>query len=228
MANKVSDAAENVTLGDLSSLSDQTRQLYRVLAEKDEGLPQMLYGIWEAANKGSDESLAQAAHSARELMEKAPAKIPDVPVSQGSGNLANDVRVLQEAWRSVKADNPNCPPWAGDINSSLGGWLEKAEVFFEDFSNSHQIRAQQIQLTITSLDQSGQSLPSSLVDEKVREWNNLRQYFIKVAHHNKKTDDESLRQKVTELEVFLLNLLYPKPIQDMDEIDALIAEGKNL
>jgi hypothetical protein len=214
---------------DTSVLPEQTRQLYVVLAEKAPKLAQMLYGIWLGLNDvRSPETLPQVAHSARELMEKAPIYL-EVPVEQGSGTLTGNVRTLHAAWQSMRAGAwAGCPPWEGAIDPALAEWLATAGDFFDGFATAHQTRAQQIQIQITSLDQSGQPLPEGILSERVRQWDGLRQYFLKVAHHNSETDVDTLRQKVGELEVFLLALLYPQPIADMDDIDELIQEGEAL
>lgn len=215
--------------GDISSFSPQTQQLHRVLSEKSELLARMLHGAWIAiSNTRNPESLVQAAHSIRELMEKAPIEIPEVPVQQGSGNLTDEVRALQSAWQQIKNSKwTESPPWIGEIDSTLSGWLSKADDFFNSFNENHKTRTEQLVDALSSLDQAGNPLPPALVKEKVEEWKKLRQYFLSIAHHGRTGEYDEFTNNISDLEVFLLNLLYPQPIKDIDELDALISEGES-
>ncbi len=211
-----------------SALSSQTLLLAGQLEAREKRLAQMLRGAWFAVlDTRYPESATHAGHSARELMEKAPIWLPEVPVRQGTKRLKDDVRLLQEVWNVIKAGSwPGNPAWEGSIDQPLKGWLEKADQFFDDFSKSHQTRKDQISEAIKALDKSGQPLPQNLIIEKVREWDKLREYFLAIAHHNKTADRQECQTRLGELEAFLLALIHPEPIPIMDEIDALISEGE--
>jgi len=227
MANGVTDFdADN---RDDSFLSTQTLLLLEALNEKDELLGRMLYGSWYSVNDTKNpEAYPQAAHSIRELMEKAPDLIPDVPVKQGTGSLSEDVRVLHEAWKIIKSGAwKSAPPWKGSIDNTLESWLGKAETFFEDFGKNHETRKQQVAKAITALDKSGQPLPAKLIEIRVKEWGELSKYFMKIAHHGAVADPAEFELEVQLLEEFLLSLIHPQPIPVMDELDALIAEGES-
>lgn len=214
---------------DESFLSTQTLLLLEALNEKDERLGQMLYGVWYAVNDTKNpESFPHAAHSVRELMEKAPIYMPDVPVKQSGNKLSEDVRALHEAWKIIKTGAwKSAPPWNGSIDSTLESWLGKAETFFDDYSKNHETRKQQVAKAITALDSSGQPLPAKLIEIRVKEWGDLSQYFIKIAHHGSVADSAEFELQVQLLEEFLLSLIHPEPIPVMDELDALIAEGES-
>lgn len=221
-------ASEAVT-DDASALSSQTLLLIGQLELKEKRLSQMLQGAWFAAqNDRHPETATHAAHSARELMEKAPIWLPDVPVQQGTKRLTDDVRILHEAWKIIKNGSwPGDPVWEGAIDGALCSWLKQADAFFDDFAQSHQTRKEQIGEAIKALDRSRQQLPGNLIADKVRDWDKLREYFVAVAHHNKVADRGELQENLAKLEEFLLALIYPRPIPMMDEIDALISEGES-
>lgn len=212
-----------------SFLSTQTLLLLEALNEKDERLGKMLYGAWYIVNDTKNpEAYSQASHSIRELMEKAPIYMPDVPVKQSSNKLSEDVRVLHGAWKIIKSGAwKSTPPWKGFIDDTLEGWLSKAETFFGDYSKNHETRRQQVAKAITALDKSGQPLPAKLIEIRVKEWGGLSQYFMKIAHHGSVTDSLEFKLNVQLLEEFLLSLMHPQPIPIMDELDALIAEGES-
>ena len=211
---------------DDSMLSSQTLSLRSQLDPK---LSQMLQGAWFAILGARHvDSFSQAANSARELMEKAPQFIPDTPVKQGSKKLNDEVKTLHEAWKIIRAADWSADhPWQGtNIDESLSGWLVQAETFFDDYSKSHQSRNKQIEITIAALDKSGQNLPENLMAARVKQWSNLREYFLAICHHGKDGKLDEFKAKLGELEAFLLDLIHPEPIPLLDELDALISEGE--
>jgi hypothetical protein len=217
------------TTGSRPVLSSQTLLLISQLETKEKRLAQMLQGAWFAIlDIQSPESVVQAAHSVRELMEKAPIWIKEVPVQQGSKKLKEEVKALHEAWKIIKSGNwSSTPPWNGDIDKPLGDWLIKAGDFFDYFSNNHQTRNEQMAEAIKALDQSGRPLPQNLIAEKVKDWSTLNEYFQAIAHHSTSADSGNFQTNLSELESFLLDLLHPEPIPLMDELDNLISEGES-
>lgn len=212
---------------DESMLPSQTLLL---VGQLDAKLSQMLQGAWFAIlGPRHVDSFSQAANSARELMEKAPQFIPDVPIQQGSKSLKEDVKALHEAWKLIKTGGwSDEHPWQGKgIDDALDGWLIKADAFFEEFATSHQTRREQMTITIQALDKSGQALPENLMAARVKQWDNLREYFLAICHHGKEGELEEFKAKLAELEAFLLMLIHPEPIPLLDELDDLIAEGES-
>ena len=76
------------------------------------------------------------------------------------------------------------------------------------------------------LDGTKQSLPEPLQDVNISHWQEIREFFVNVAHHRKKTDDNEFQGRLESLETFLLDRLNPRTFADIDEIDALIDQGK--
>jgi hypothetical protein len=65
------------------SFDSRTLKLLELLSEKSDDLANMLKGAWITLNSSDNpDMLPQVAHSMRELVEKAPNKIPEVPVEK--------------------------------------------------------------------------------------------------------------------------------------------------
>ena len=76
--------------------------------------------------------LAQAAHSIRELLEKAPADV-DVPAGKGSTTLKSQTNNLSTAWARA-VSNSSCydgGSWTGEIDGPLRKFLTKTKRFFD-------------------------------------------------------------------------------------------------
>jgi hypothetical protein len=207
-------------------LPSQTLSLANQLDPK---LAQMLRGAWFAViGSRHEDSFSQAANSARELIEKAPQYIPEAPIEQHKYVLNEEVKALQEAWSVIRAANWSPDhPWDGkNIDPSLSSWLNKAEEFFDKYSKSHPGRRKEIEVTIQALDKSGQTLPENLMAVKVKQWIDLREYFLAICHHRKEGEIEEFRSRLEELESFLLALIHPEPIPVLEELDELITEGE--
>jgi hypothetical protein len=65
------------------SFDSRTLRLLELLSEKSEDLAYMLKGAWMTLSSSDNpDMLPQVAHSMRELIEKAPLRIPEVPVEK--------------------------------------------------------------------------------------------------------------------------------------------------
>ena len=212
------------------SFDSRTLRLLELLSDKSEELADMLRGAWPALNTGDNpDVLPQVAHSMRELMEKAAIKLPDVPVQQGTNNLKNDVKALGDKWHVVVRARRVEAMWEGEIDVDLQTMLSDLNVFFSEFSTKYQPRNEQSSALIQALDGSGGRIPAQLLKMKLKQWNNLREYFLSVAHHGKpQTKREEVREAIVSLEDFLLNLMTPEPIPELNELDALISEGESV
>lgn len=221
-SGKIEDKVVNVV-----ELEPRTLKLYSILADKSQDLANMLMGAWITLNSSENnpDKLSQVAHSMRELMEKTPIKIPSVPIQQGTGNLKSDVQQLSNSWRNLKRESSG---WSGEITEELSDMLEQLDVFFADFATKYQPRKEQSMALVKALDVAGGQIPDHILAARLMEWDNLHNFFLKVAHHgNVNITTADITEKVISLEEFLLNLFVPKPKQDLDDLDILIAEGES-
>jgi hypothetical protein len=157
------------------SLDSRTLRLLELLSVKSQELADMLKGAWVALSVADNpDMLPQVGHSMRELIEKAPLKMPDVPIEKDDP-VHRKVQII---------------------------------TMIKTFNGSDQTPAQ---LLTTQLDIL---------------WP-LRDYFMAVAHHNKpEATINEVKQAMVSLEECLLNLMNPEPIPDLDDLDALIAQGE--
>lgn len=207
----------------------RTLRLLELLSAKSKELASMLRGAWIVlSTTDNPDVLPQAAHSIRELMEKAPIKLPEVPVQQGSNTLKSDVMALGTKWAVVAQARQSEVTWSGEIDEPLRNILNDFGVFFSEFSSKYQPRNEQNSALIQALDGSGVQIPAQLLRTKLKQWNGLRDYFLSVAHHGKpNATREEVTEAIASLEEFLLNLISPEPIPELDELDKLIAEGES-
>ena len=78
--------------------------------------------------------------------------------------------------------------------------------------------------TRARLDGSGWDLPDPLMDIAWSTWDEHRDYFVDVCHHQIDVQEPELRKKIGVLERVLLDMLAPRTFDDFAEIDVLLAE----
>ena len=180
------------------------------------------------ASQRSDsvESFPVAAYELREFMNQLP-RIVDVP-RIAHADLVAKARTLLKKWKN--RDQSAChnkDRWVGDIDRPLQGLLDHLKNFFEWFDNYVPTRRQQAAKTINKLYPSPQPLPFVVMNERTKTWSDLLQYFNSVAHHNLNADPAAFTQRLTGLEIFLLDQLQPRTSEAFDAIDQLIAEAED-
>ena len=79
---------------------------------------------------------------------------------------------------------------------------------------------------LQALDPIRSPLPQPLEELRVDEWDEIRRYFIVVAHHNLQTNPENFKSRLAALEKFLLDRFCPRTFEDHDLIDSIIKEGE--
>lgn len=222
---KIDNFQVDATITEAPIGSPQTEQLLAILESTGQDgfkIAQMLKGAWIALTDSKNpESYVHSAHSARELMQKAPQYLPDSPVLQGSGQLNGEVKKIHQSWGKLKISYP----WPKIVDKQLSEWFTEVGKFFIFFDSNYQERRKQAIFLIKALDIGRPPLPNNLIGEKAKEWMELSDYFTKVAHHGVETNLSEMDLKLNLLEKILLDLRYPRPIPIMDEIDILISEG---
>ena len=177
------ESAEFADSGDGSvnvvSLSSRTLELIGRLGGESQHLANMLKGAWVTLDSSDNpDMLAQAAHSIRELIEKAPYYIERVPIQ------SQDPKITNGEYRR------------------------------------NQIRS----LVTTYVGNDGQT-SEQILEAQTDTILSMRDYFVAAAHHGG-ANLEEMKQNITELENVLLNFLNPQPIEDLDELDALMLQGE--
>ncbi len=182
-------------------------------------------GVLQQAENPDRFSLA--AHGIRELMEKIPEYL-DVDMPAHREDLRCKVDELEKKWLKASAAS-ECPKggtWEGLIDPPLRAALREVGLFFDWRKNHMPRRRQEVGNVLKELDGTKKSLPEPLKNLNVEYWQEIQGFFLKVSHHRKTTDEQEFERWMDSFETFLLDRLSPRTFADIDEIDALIHQGK--
>lgn len=207
-------------------LSGQQLALYKALAGKDIKLAQMYHGALSVLSQSENtDRLALAAHGLRELMEKLPRYL-DVPMVN-LGEVSERIRTLNRSWHRTleRSACHNNGTWSGEIDGFLQKFLKATHEFFERVKD-HPTWKQQAARILRKLDPLDRALPQPIENLQVKEWNEIRNYFVNVSHHNASADPEEFELWLSALERFLLERLIPRTFDDQTRIDEIIKEGE--
>lgn len=211
------------------ALTGQQRALVKALDEQRgyEGLADMYRGgLVVLADSTNPDRLPLCAHAMRELMEKLPERL-EVETQAQHESLKAKVREVEGIFVSIRsktACHDATEGWRGPIDRPLGRFLSRFERFLEWFNSHAPRRRDEVHGALTRLDGSGRQLPGRLAELNVDVWQETHDYFQSVAHHRRLGTDEEMRQWLDALERFLLDRLKPRTYEDLEEIDALLAE----
>ena len=173
------------------------------------------------------DSLAQCAHSVRELMEKIPAYL-DVQTRAHQESLTSKVRDLEDRWQNTIATSACYDDgiWTGEIDRPLLQLLETLQRLFDWLSEHRPRRRIEVSRILQRLDGSDHILPATLEDLEVDRWMRIREFFLSVAHHGQQVTQDEFERWLDALERFLLDRLRPRTFADFDAIDDIIKEGE--
>lgn len=172
------------------------------------------------AQEDNPDHLAQAAHGARELIEKLP-RVADVPTVHGSG-LTVRVRDVCGHWRTYSILAVDAPDRAAR-RDAFDLSMEELVLWFEERDNS---RRQAAGLLLDQLDQRKVKLPAPIRTVHVHEWDLYDRYFQGVSHHQIATTKDEFTGYLDAFEGFLLDRLRPRTYDDRAALKAIITEGE--
>ncbi len=184
----------------------------------------------------SNSSLLLYNYIIMEDTELAPAEFADSGDDSVSAVSFNSRTLeLMEIITQESKDNPDMLAHAGQSMREL---IEKAYYVIGEVSDKSQDpstlaegdkRRIQISILIVFFIGNGGQTSEQIIDAQTDAILELRQYFVEIAHHSSTrntTTIEEMKQKITEMEKILFNLVSPQPIEDLEELDALIAQGE--
>jgi hypothetical protein len=166
-----------------------------------------------------------AAHAFRELIAHC-LRMTGEKVVFGDGMKQRLVPV-KNAFLALKktsqlAPDPTSQP--SGISDTLIGALND---FFEWSDNNRGENRKKTALMLTQLAGPGPALPSDVVADEISDWMGSDGYFKSVSHSGQRAERDEFVGKLFAVEDILLRRMQPRPVSDLDEIDALIAEGEN-
>ncbi len=225
-ARHTSQVEENVSPNEAQTFQITGRQqlVHSSLAQKS----QEMADLYESAlrvyrDDGNPARFILAAHSIREMTGGLP-KVLDLPVLAEQGRLVDQVNALEPIWNgAAKSKCHQKGIWAGEIDGRLQKLLKKLQAFFQWWEESRPKRRDVAATLFRQTDPSGLHLPETLEKKRVNRWLDLHDYFVGVAHGSS-TTPEKFTAAVGELEQILLDILYPRPSDDLSAIDAILAE----
>ena len=134
---------------------------------------------------------------------------------------------VKNAFFTLKKASQLAPDPTGrqsGVSDTLIGALND---FFDWSDNNRAENRKKTALLLTQLAGPGPALPSDVVADEISEWMESDGYFKRVAHNIQRAERDDLVAKLYAVEDILLRRLQPRPVSDLDEIDALIGEGED-
>jgi hypothetical protein len=165
--------------------------------------------------------LPLAAHAFREVMKHCTGLTGEsVVFGDGMPNRIKPVREAFQAWKqmgTITAGSTTIVGLSEDLRHAL-------ETFFDWQKQNRPDARKKTALMLTQLAGPAPALPSDIVVGEISAWMEVFDYFNLVAHSKHKTKPEKFVDRLFLVEDILLRRLQPRPVSDLDEIDALLAE----
>jgi hypothetical protein len=176
----------------------------------------------------SPDRLALAAHGFRELMEKIPEYLA-VPMPAHRESLKPRVQGLHGHWRATLSKTKSRVDglWNGAIDAHLDSFLRKLPEFFKWFEDHNPLRRDEVRAVLKKLQGGEIEISPPLEDENIRNWIEIRDYFVSTAHHRARTAPDEFFENLSRLEVFLTERLAPRTFDDFAEIDEILGTDDN-
>ena len=215
---------------------DPQRVEVRIFLRKEQGvlieqlkrrgaeIADMYYGgLCSFADEKNPFRLPLAAHAFREVIAHCALLTGEsVVFGDSMGSRIKPVREAFQAWKQTSAI-------AADSTATIVGMSDDLrdalEAFFDwQEQNRPEVR-KKTALMLTQLAGPAPALPTDVVSDEISAWMKVDEYFKLVAHSKHKTTPEEFVNNLFLVEDILLRRLQPRPVSDLDEIDALLAEA---
>jgi hypothetical protein len=198
--------------------------LIEQLKRRSPEIADMYYGgLCSFADEKNPFRLPLAAHAFREVIAHCARSTGEsVVFGESMGSRINPVREAFQAWKQTSAI-------AVDSTATIVGMSDELrdalEAFFDWQEHNRPEARKKTALMLTQLAGPAPALPSDVVAGEISAWMRVDQYFKLVAHSKHKTKPEEFLNNLFLVEDILLRRLQPRPVSDLDEIDALLAEA---
>jgi hypothetical protein len=197
--------------------------LIEQLRRRSAEIADMYYGgLCSLADEKNPFRLPLAAHAFREVIAHC-ARLTGESVVFGNSmkSRIKPVREAFQAWKTaaIAADSTaTIVGMSDDLRDSLEGFFDWQE------QNRPEAR-KKTALILTQLAGPVPALPSDVVAGEISVWMEVDEYFKLVAHSKHKSKPEEFVNNLFLVEDILLRRLQPRPVSDLNEIDALLAEA---
>jgi hypothetical protein len=193
-------------------------ELLRGLSTDLEKFHEWYQGALQALDSRSSDRIAQAAHSIRELCDKLPDRIADIPKFKSP---VSPVKSIQRDFMQIKtssyAEGWNEKP----INTKLNKLLLRLEEIFKLFNEPK--RTARFQLALTASDPQAEFMSRAHREARDETFEKIGLFFQNTTHHNHIVDEAEFRKQVELFEYLLINYLTPCTATQQNELIALMA-----
>jgi len=213
----------NVTLPlALTRQQAEVFELLRVLSTEREKFHEWYQGAIIVLNSLSPDRFPQAAHSIRELCDKLPDRIADIPKFKSP---VSPVKSLQRDFLEVKKGN-FADGWKDrTINSELANLLSRLDEIFKLFNEP--ARTERLKMALTASDPQADLMSKEQRETRDETFDRIGTFFQSVTHHQQTVSEEEFREKLGLFESLLLNYLTPCTAAQQKELMSLIAAPPN-
>jgi hypothetical protein len=227
-AAELTEPAPPADLVDEGSMTGQQLVVFRALAEQDDRVAGWYLGARITfSNKRNPERLQQAGHSLRELMDKL-LPVLGPPTEAEGGRLGDRFTTMTDRWERAK-EQSRCHSdgvWSGEIDEAARSGFMAVDEAIDWQRQNRPRRRETYRATIRALDVSRRPPPSWIEDTHVMLWDKLRDYFVRVCHHDRETDEDEFSAALDTFESFVLERLKPRTYVEQGTLDQLIAEAE--
>jgi len=177
-------------------------------------------GLQVLADEKNPTRFQLAAHAFRELISHCN-ELTGTPVRYGDG-MKQRLAPVKAAFADIRGANTLAPNRPNDsIAVSISLYNAVKEFLEWDDSNRPETR-RKAAILLAQLAGPGPALPSDVAADDLSGWLRSDEYFKAVAHHQKLAERDEFTCRLFAVEDVLLRRMQPRPVTDLDEIDALI------
>lgn len=207
-------------------LREEQKILFENISRRNTSLGDMYFGGLQLVSDEKNPFHYQlAAHAFRELIDHCE-KLTGAVVVKGDGMKQRLVPV-RTAFSAVKEARTLTPDSSKDLSGLSEALNEALDTFFVWQDDNRPQKRIRTAVVLTQLAGPGPALPSDVVAHEISSWMRSLEYFNSVAHSGKRAERDEFLGKLYAVEEILLRRIQPRPISELDEIDALIQEGEN-
>ena len=207
-----------------SILSGPRQALLDALYQSDPKTADFYRGaLFAFVDQQNPERLIQAAHSIRELLEKAPMLAGGLTAP--SQRLNDKLATLRAKFQKLVPHLSEDGTWTPNSEKKVAMVLAELRSVVQWMDADFKQRREQARILLRALTGPGILPPSDIEDAEVQEFMDIKQYFTELSHHRFAVTDADFLQKLTKVETILLRKLRPEPAADFAAIDALLRDA---
>ena len=204
-------------------LAGYRQALFEALRRRDSRVADFYCGaLIVIVDRRNPEAVFQAAHSIREMLEKAPLLVG--AASAPSQRLNDKLAPIRAKFKKVRPGLNEDGSWQPESETKIAKLLRDLRNLCDWMDASLQQRKVQMRTLLRELVGPGILLPSDVEEAELNELMDLKDYFTNLAHHAFSATEEEFYNRLTQAETILLRKLNPEPSADFGAIDALLQE----